>query len=100
MRQPYLRVLHMELASAGGAAGTNPFGVQFSPEDEEEFSEMARTDGFYEIFAKSVAPSIYGSLGQTSDFRMSLSILTVNQISRRRLHACYLVVRRKFFRTA
>ncbi|KAF7784707.1 hypothetical protein Agabi119p4_872 [Agaricus bisporus var. burnettii] len=62
LRQPYLRVLHMELASAGGAAGTNPFGVQFSPEDEEEFSEMARTDGFYEIFAKSVAPSIYGSL--------------------------------------
>jgi DNA replication licensing factor MCM5 len=66
----------MELASAGGAAGTNPFGVQFSPEDEEEFSGMARTDGFYEIFAKSVAPSIYGSLGQI--FNLScFSLLTV-----------------------
>ncbi|KAF9452559.1 MCM-domain-containing protein [Macrolepiota fuliginosa MF-IS2] len=61
LRQPYLRVIHMELASAGGA-GTNPFGVQFSPEEEEEFSEMARSDGFYERFSRSVAPSIYGSL--------------------------------------
>ncbi|KAF5356287.1 hypothetical protein D9756_004192 [Leucocoprinus leucothites] len=62
LRQPYLRVVHLELASAGGAAGTNPFGVQFSPEEEEEFAEMARIDGFYERFSKSVAPSIYGSL--------------------------------------
>lgn len=62
LRQPYLRVVHLELASAGGAAGTNPFGVQFTPEEEEDFAEMARSDGFYELFAKSVAPSIYGSL--------------------------------------
>ncbi|KAJ3576130.1 hypothetical protein NP233_g620 [Leucocoprinus birnbaumii] len=62
LRQPYLRVIHLEQASAGGAAGTNPFGVQFSPEEEEEFAEMSRTDAFYERFAKSVAPSIYGSL--------------------------------------
>ena len=26
---------------------------------------MARSDGFYELFAKSVAPSIFGSLGQS-----------------------------------
>ncbi|KXN83612.1 DNA replication licensing factor mcm5 [Leucoagaricus sp. SymC.cos] len=71
LRQPYLRVVHMELASAGGAAGTNPFGVQFSPEEEEEISEMARSDGFYERFAKSVAPSIYGSL----DIKKAISCL-------------------------
>jgi len=51
------------LASVGGAAGTNPFGIQFTPEEEEDFAGMARSDGFYELFAKSVAPSIYGSLG-------------------------------------
>ncbi|KAJ8514928.1 hypothetical protein ONZ45_g7590 [Pleurotus djamor] len=63
MRQPYIRVVHIELSSpAAGGAGTNPFGVQFTAEEEEEFGEMARSEGFYERFAKSVAPSIFGSL--------------------------------------
>ena len=65
LRTPYLRVVHLELSSpsAGGAGGLNPFGVQFTPEEEEEFNEMARSEGLYERFAKSVAPSIFGSLG-------------------------------------
>jgi DNA replication licensing factor MCM5 len=65
LRQPYLRVLHLELSSpSGGGGGSNPFGVQFTPEEEEEFGEMARSEGFYERFAKSIGPSIYGSLGR------------------------------------
>jgi DNA replication licensing factor MCM5 len=52
----------MSSASSGGP-GANPFGVQFTPAEEEEFGEMARSEGFYERFAKSVAPSIYGCLG-------------------------------------
>lgn len=52
----------MSSPSAGG--GSSPFGAQFSPEEEEEFAEMARSENFYECFAKSVGPSIYGSLGQ------------------------------------
>ncbi|KIK05555.1 hypothetical protein K443DRAFT_675113 [Laccaria amethystina LaAM-08-1] len=63
LRQPYLRVVHLETMSpSGGSGGSNPFGVQFTPEEEEEFGEMSRSEGFYERFAKSVAPSIYGSL--------------------------------------
>ncbi|KAF7367237.1 DNA helicase [Mycena sanguinolenta] len=64
LRQPYLRVVHLELSSGptGGSGGSNPFGVQFTPEEEEEFGAMARSEGFYERFAKSVGPSIYGSL--------------------------------------
>ncbi|KAI1797594.1 ATP dependent DNA helicase [Ganoderma leucocontextum] len=64
LRDPYLRLVHLEVSSpaAGGAGGANPFGAQFTPEEEEEFSEMARSEGFYERFAKSVAPSIFGSL--------------------------------------
>ncbi|KAK0505988.1 MCM-domain-containing protein [Armillaria luteobubalina] len=63
-RKPYLRVVHLEMSSpsAAGSGGSNPFGVQFSPEEEEEFNEMARSEGFYERFAKSVGPSIYGSV--------------------------------------
>ncbi|KAG6910571.1 hypothetical protein DXG01_009521 [Tephrocybe rancida] len=63
LRQPYLRVIHLEMSSpSAGGGGSNPFGVQFTPEEEEEFGEMARSEGFYERFAKNVAPSIYGSL--------------------------------------
>ncbi|KAH7929390.1 MCM-domain-containing protein [Leucogyrophana mollusca] len=64
LRQPYLRLVHIEMSSpsAGGGGASNPFGAQFSPEEEEEFGEMARSEGFYERFAKSVGPSIYGSL--------------------------------------
>lgn len=43
----------------------NIFGQQFSPEEEEEFGEMARSENFYEMFAASVAPSIYGSIGNS-----------------------------------
>ena len=66
LRTPYLRLVHLEVSSpsAGGVGGLNPFGLQFSPEEEEEFGEMARSEGFYERFAKSVAPSIFGSLGE------------------------------------
>ena len=65
LRNPYLRVLHLELSSpsANASGGSNPFGIQFTPEEEEEFGQMARSDGFYERFAKSIAPSIYGSHG-------------------------------------
>ncbi|KAL5535173.1 MCM5 [Sanghuangporus sanghuang] len=63
LRNPYLRVVHLELSSPSAASGgSNPFGVQFSPEEEEEFGQMARSENFYERFAKSVAPSIYGCL--------------------------------------
>ena len=65
LRKPYIRLVHLELSSpsSGGPGGLNPFGLHFTPEEEEEFGEMARSDGFYERFAKSVAPSIFGSLG-------------------------------------
>lgn len=60
-----MRLVHLEVSSpaAGGSGGANPFGVQFTADEEEEFGEMARSEGFYERFAKSVAPSIFGSLG-------------------------------------
>ncbi|CAK5279944.1 unnamed protein product [Mycena citricolor] len=63
LRQPYLRVVHLEMSSGPiSGSGSNPFGLQFTPEEEEEFGAMARSEGFYERFAKSVSPSVYGSL--------------------------------------
>ncbi|EGO02786.1 hypothetical protein SERLA73DRAFT_102769 [Serpula lacrymans var. lacrymans S7.3] len=73
LRQPYLRLVHIEMSSpsSGSSGGLNPFGVQFSPEEEEEFGEMARSEGFYDRFARSVGPSIYGSL----DIKKAISCL-------------------------
>ncbi|KAF8329815.1 MCM2/3/5 family-domain-containing protein [Cantharellus anzutake] len=61
VRQPYLRLLHIEQdTSFSGSHGA--FGSRFTPQEEEEFAQMARSPAFYERFANSVAPSIFGSL--------------------------------------
>jgi DNA replication licensing factor MCM5 len=59
LRTPYLRVLGLEIDTDGTGRGTR----NFTAEEEEEFSEMARGDGFYERFAGSIAPSIFGNEG-------------------------------------
>ncbi|ORY29998.1 MCM2/3/5 family-domain-containing protein [Naematelia encephala] len=59
LRQPYLRVLGIELDSS---VASSPGSRVFSPEEEEEFQQLARSEGLYEKFASSVAPSIYGNL--------------------------------------
>lgn len=59
LRQPYLRVLGIELDTS---LSTSPGSRAFTPEEEEEFQQLARSDGLYERFASSVAPSIYGNL--------------------------------------
>lgn len=60
LRQPYLRVLGLELDTS---LASSPGSRAFSPEEEEEFQALARSEDLYDRFAKSVAPSIFGSLG-------------------------------------
>lgn len=60
IRMPYLRVLGLEIDTDGTGRGTR----SFTAEEEEEFGEMARSDGFYERFAGSIAPSIFGNGGR------------------------------------
>src|SRR5258706_6803185 len=67
LRTAYLRVCHLEL-STGESVSTGGLGGQRgTAREEEEFAEMARyrddKGGIYERFARSVAPSIYGSEG-------------------------------------
>ena len=49
---PYIRVVGIEADSDGA--------ISFTPEDEEEMHELARTPGLYEKIAKSIAPNIWG----------------------------------------
>ncbi|KAI0461160.1 hypothetical protein LJB42_001175 [Komagataella kurtzmanii] len=58
IRNPFMRVLGIHTATDDSRIGNS---VTFTEEEEEEFLEMARSDGFYETFANSIAPSIYGN---------------------------------------
>lgn len=56
LRTPYLRVLGLSIdADKTGAAHS------FSPEEEDEFATLARSQNFYSRFSDSIAPSIYGN---------------------------------------
>lgn len=59
LRQPYLRVLGIELDTT---LSSMPGSKAFTPEEEEEFQQLARSEGLYDRFASSVAPSIYGNV--------------------------------------
>lgn len=58
LRSPYLRVLGLEIDTDGTGRGTR----NFTAEEEEEFGELARSEGFYERFSSSIAPSIFGNV--------------------------------------
>ncbi|KAG0140786.1 hypothetical protein CROQUDRAFT_83949 [Cronartium quercuum f. sp. fusiforme G11] len=60
LRQPYLRVVGLEVDRDGN--GANGRGrQQFTVEEEDEFNAMARSPDFYQRFTDSIAPSIYGN---------------------------------------
>ncbi|KAF3155444.1 minichromosome maintenance protein 5 [Orbilia oligospora] len=57
IRTPYLRVVGIEVDVDHTAKGS----AIFSEEEEQEFLEMSRNPNLYEVFANSIAPSIYGN---------------------------------------
>ncbi|KRZ75762.1 DNA replication licensing factor mcm5-A [Trichinella papuae] len=59
LRQPYIRVLGIEVESSG--LGRTAPQALLSPEDEKQMRELAAQPDIYERIAKSIAPSIYGS---------------------------------------
>lgn|SRR6218665_15627 len=59
VRQPYIRVIGLQVNTIGpGRSSSAPLASQ----DEEEFRHLAATPNIYEIIARSIAPSIFGSL--------------------------------------
>jgi DNA replication licensing factor MCM5 len=57
IRNPYVRVVGIQTE----LENDNYSNMVFSEEEEEEFLEMSRRDDLYEVFANSIAPSIYGN---------------------------------------
>ncbi|EGW33087.1 uncharacterized protein SPAPADRAFT_60396 [Spathaspora passalidarum NRRL Y-27907] len=58
IRNPYLKVLGYQTDIDNGIHGQ---GITFSEEEEEEFLKLSRLPNLYEVFANSIAPSIYGN---------------------------------------
>ena len=61
LRRPYLRVIGIEVESGGPGRAS---GAPLTPVEEEELRQLAARPDVYETIAKSIAPSIYGSLGE------------------------------------
>uniref|UniRef100_A0A0L8I367 DNA replication licensing factor MCM5 n=1 Tax=Octopus bimaculoides TaxID=37653 RepID=A0A0L8I367_OCTBM len=59
IRAPYFRVLGISVDTQGDSKTTS---LQITPEDEEELVNLANSPNLYDIIAKSIAPSIWGSL--------------------------------------
>jgi DNA replication licensing factor MCM5 len=57
IRNPYIRAVGI----ASDVEHTSKGGAIFSEEEEQEFLEMSRRPDLYEVFARCIAPSIYGN---------------------------------------
>ena len=57
VRNPYVRAVGLSI----DAAGNTKNGPTFTAQEEEEFLELSRRQDFYEVFARSIGPSIYGN---------------------------------------
>ena len=60
IRQPYFRVVGIHVETEGASGSTTQSTI--SPSEEEDLRRLAATPNIYETLAKSIAPSIYGSL--------------------------------------
>lgn len=57
IRAPYFRVLGIDMDGSGQTSSN-----QLTPAEEEEFIQLAAHPNLYETIAKSIAPSIWGSV--------------------------------------
>lgn len=61
IRKPYVRVVGIHVETEGPGR-TSPAGI--TPHEEEELRKLAAQPDIYDIIARSIAPSIYGSIGE------------------------------------
>ncbi|XP_002739225.1 DNA replication licensing factor mcm5-like [Saccoglossus kowalevskii] len=59
IRSPYLRVAGIQVDTEGSGRSSS---APITPQEEEEFRRLSGSQNVYETIAKSIAPSIYGSV--------------------------------------
>lgn len=67
VRNPYVRVVGLSIDAAGNTKNR----PTFTAEEEEEFLELSRRQDFYQVFSRSIGPSIYGH----NDIKKSIACL-------------------------
>lgn len=67
IRRPYIRVVGLEVDSTGPGRSLN----KFTPEEEDDFKKLAERDEVYDLIARNIAPSIFGS----EDIKKSIACL-------------------------
>ncbi|XP_071789959.1 DNA replication licensing factor mcm5-like [Asterias amurensis] len=77
IRNPYIRVVGFEIDTEGPGRSS---GVPITQSEEEELRRLAANPNVYEMLAKSIAPSIYGSI----DIKKAIACLLIGG-SRKRL---------------
>lgn len=70
IRNPYLKILGIQTDVNDGISGG---GLTFTEEEEEEFLKLSRIPNLYDVFANSIAPSIYGN----DDIKKAITCLLV-----------------------
>lgn len=75
IRNAYVRVLGLEVQ----AEGTLKTGAAVDPTEEQTFLEMARRPDFTNVFARSIAPSIFGN----ADIKKAIACLLVGGSKKR-----------------
>jgi DNA replication licensing factor MCM5 len=58
IRAPYIRAIGIQVQSSGPGRADQ---IEFTPDEEREFRELAKKPNVYDIITKSIAPSIYGA---------------------------------------
>lgn len=58
VRQPYIRIVGISVDTSGRGHNRTP---NLTPVEEDEFRHMASNPQVYDLIARSIAPSIYGS---------------------------------------
>jgi DNA replication licensing factor MCM5 len=70
VHHPYIRVVGIEVNTQGpGRSSSTPV----APLEEEEFRHLAASPNIYETIARSIAPSIFGSL----DIKKAIACLLI-----------------------
>jgi len=60
IRQPYIRVIGIEVVNEG--SGRSSAGTLLNRGEEEELRHLAAVPNVFQKIAKSIAPSIFGSI--------------------------------------
>lgn len=70
VRLPYIRAIGLQVNNVGPGRST---AAPCRPEEEEEFRHLAASANIYEKIARSIAPSIFGSL----DIKKAIACLLI-----------------------